>query len=135
MQKTHKLLLNLAASFAFLGLASGAFAAEAVDKKDLKLKNLAQLEESAKTPADHKRLAHLYSLRADMLQEKVVRHGKLEKRYAAAPKSLLAKRGSGWNTPKRQRQLAETARKQAADARQMSATYLARAGSSAVVTD
>ena len=136
MLTTRKALLNLAAAAALGSLASSAFAEEAADNKEaMKPKHLAQLEETASTSADFERLAHLYELRAEMLDEKAVRHQRLEKRYAAAPASLLAKRGTAWNTPKRQRQLGRTARKQAAEARQMATAYLATADSVRTAVD
>ena len=136
MLTTRKSLLNLVAAAALGSLASGAFAVEIADKQEaMKLKNLAKLEETASTSAEFERIARLYELRAEMLDDKVDRHQRLEKRYAAAPASLLAKRGTGWNTPKRQRQLARTASKQAAEAREMASAYLAKADAAFTAAD
>ena len=136
MLTTPKALLNLVAAAALASLVTSAFAAETPDKNEaIKLKNLAKLEETASTSADFERIARLYEIRADMLDEKVIRHQRLEKRYAAAPASLLAKRGTAWNTPKRQRRLAQTARKQAAEARTMASVYLARVDSASTAAD
>ena len=136
MLKTHNTLLNLVAAATLASLASSAFAAEPADKKKaIKLKNLAKLEETASTSADFEHIARLYEVRADVLDEKVVRHQRLEKRYAAAPASLLAKRGTAWNTPERQRRLARAARKQAAESRAMANAFLAKADSASIATD
>jgi len=136
MLKTRKALLNLVAAAAVASLASSAFAVETADSKEaIKLKNLAKLEETASTSADFERIARLYEIRAEMLDEKVVRHQRLEQRYAAAPASLLAKRGTAWNTPKRQSRLARTADKQAAEARAMARVYLARVDSASTAAD
>lgn len=136
MLTTRKSLLHLVAAVALGSLAANAVTVETADKKEaVKLKNLARLEETASTSADFKRIAHLYELRAERLDERVARHQRLEKRYAAAPASLLAKRGTAWNTPKRQRQLARTARKQAAEARKMSGVCLAKAESALTADD
>ncbi len=136
MLKTHNTLLNLVAAATLASLASSAFAAEPADKKKaIKLKSLAKLEETASTSADFEHIARLYEVRADVLDEKVVRHQRLEKRYAAAPASLLAKRGTAWNTPERQRRLARAARKQAAESRAMANAFLAKADSASIATD
>ena len=136
MLTTRKALLNLVAAAALGSLASSAFATEAADTKQaMKLKHLAQLEETASTSADFEQIARLYELRAEMLVEKAVRHQRLEKRYAAAPASLLAKRGTAWNTPKRQRRLGQTARKQAAEAREMAKVYLAKVNAALTAAD
>lgn len=115
--------------------ATAAPAAEAYTKQDLKEKNLARLEESANGEADYRELARMYEARAEMLEEKVARHEKLEQRYASAPKSLIAKRGHGWNTPGRQAQLAKQARQDLEEARQMTQQYLAKAESSSTDVD
>ncbi len=136
MPTTRKTLLNLVAAAALGSFASSAFAVEIADTKEaMKLKNLAKLEEIASTSADFERIARLYEFRAERLDEKVARHQRLEKRYAAAPASLLAKRGTAWNTPERQRQLARTASKQAADAREMAGVYLAKADAAIAADD
>lgn len=136
MLTTRKALLNLVAAAALGSLASSAFATEAAGTKQaMKLKHLAQLEETASTSADFEQIARLYELRAEMLVEKAVRHQRLEKRYAAAPASLLAKRGTAWNTPKRQRRLGQTARKQAAEAREMAKVYLAKVDAALTAAD
>ncbi len=115
-------LWNLVAAAALASLAASAFAVETADQSEaIKLKSLAQLEERATTSADFERLARLCEIRAAMLDEKAVRHQRLEKRYAAA---LLAKRGTAWNTPQRQRRLAQAARQQAAESRAMASGYL-----------
>lgn len=136
MLTTRKALLNLVAAAALGSLASSAFATEAAGTKQaMKLKHLAQLEETASTSADFEQIARLYEFRAEMLVEKAVRHQRLEKRYAAAPASLLAKRGTAWNTPKRQRRLGQTARKQAAEAREMAKVYLAKVDAALTAAD
>ena len=136
MLTTRKALLNLVVAAALGSLVSGAVAEETADQKEaMNLKRLAQLEETASTSADFKRIARLYQLRAETLDEKAVRHERLEKRYAAAPASLLAKRGTAWNTPKRQRQLGRTARKQAGEAREMATVFLAKADSALTAVD
>lgn len=136
MLTTRKSLLNLVAAAALGSLASGAFGVDIADKKAaMKLKSLAKLEETASTSAEFERIARLYELRAEMLDEKVDLHQRLEKRYAAAPASLLAKRGTAWNTPKRQRKLARTAGKQAAEARAMASAYLAKADAALTAAD
>ena len=136
MLTTRKTLLNLFAAVALASLVSSAFAAVTEDSNEaIKLKHLAQLEETAATSADFERIARLYKFRAEMLDEKVDRHQRLEKRYAAAPASLLAKRGTAWNTPKAQRRLGQMARKQAAEAREMARVYLAKANSALAATD
>lgn len=109
-----------------LALAGPLSAMEPFSKDELKAKNLAQLEETAKTPEDWRVLGQMYEARAEMLLEKAARHDRLEQRYASAPKSLIAKRGHGWNTPKRQARMADRAREEAAEARQEAAIYLAR---------
>ncbi len=109
MLTTRKSLLNLVAAAALGSLASSAFAVDIGDKKEaMKLKRLADLEETASTSAEFERIARLYKLWAEMLDEKVDCHQRLEKRYAAAPTSLLAKLGTAWNTPKRARWLTPT---------------------------
>ncbi|MEZ5362126.1 MAG: hypothetical protein R2748_07205 [Bryobacterales bacterium] len=104
-------------------------AMSAADKKDLDAKRLAALAESADSAEDFRELGQLYQQRAVMLDEKAERHDRLEQRYASAPKSLIAKRGHGWNTPKRQAELAAKARQDAEDARRMAETHLAQADS------
>ena len=136
MLKTRNTVLNLVAAASLASLASSAFAAETADKNEaIKLKNLAKLEETASTSGEFEHIARLYEIRADMLDEKVVRHQRLEKRYAAAPASLLAKRGTAWNTPERQRRLARAARKQAAESRAMASAHLAMAGTASIAAD
>ena len=105
------------------------------DKRDLDPKRLATLAESAESAQDFQNVAELYEQRAQMLDEKADRHARLEQRYAAAPKSLLAKRGHGWNTPGRQRQLAQAAREDAMAARELARTHTARADSLATDVD
>lgn len=107
----------------------------AADKRDLDPKRLATLAESADSAEDYRNVAMLYEQRAEMLDEKAQRHDRLEQRYAAAPKSLIAKRGHGWNTPDRQRQLAEKAREDARDARDLAQHHLAQADSLATDVD
>ena len=87
------------------------------------------MAESADSAEDFRELGQLYQQRAVMLDEKAERHDRLEQRYASAPKSLIAKRGHGWNTPKRQAELAAKARQDAEDARRMAETHLAQADS------
>ena len=136
MLTTRKALLNLVVAAALGSLVSGAVAEETADQKEaMNLKRLAQLEETASTSADFKRIARLYEFRAERLDERVARHERLEKRYAAAPASLLAKRGTAWNTPKRQRRLARTARRQAAEARKMAGVFFAKAESALAADD
>ncbi|MBI1354150.1 MAG: hypothetical protein GC160_07375 [Acidobacteria bacterium] len=106
-------------------------AMEPYSKKDLDPKNLARLEENATTPHDWREIARMYEARAKMLFEKAERHDRLQQRYAAAPKSLIAKRGHGWNTPKRQAELAAQAREEATEARRVAESYMARADGSA----
>lgn len=126
MPNTRTTLLCIAA-LALGSIAQAAFGAEIVDKNDLKLKNLKGLEERADSTADYEHLARLYGLRAEMLDEKIEHHMRLEHHYAAAPAVLLAKRGTAWNTPKRQRQLAWSAWKRAQQSRERSAACLAKA--------
>ena len=105
------------------------------DKRDLDPKRLANLAESAESAKDFLNVSEMYERRAQMLEEKAERHVRLEQRYAAAPKSLLAKRGRGWNTPERQRQLAQSAREDAAAAWELARNYTARADSLATNVD
>jgi hypothetical protein len=105
------------------------------DKKDLDPKRLSSLAEAAQTAEDYRNVAMLYEQRADMLEEKAERHDRLEQRYASAPKSLIAKRGHGWNTPGRQRQLAEKARDGAKAARELAQVHMAQADSLATNVD
>lgn len=98
---------------------------------ELKPKNLAQLEESAQTPEDWKTLAQMWESREAALLRKAERHDQLKQRYASAPKSLIAKRGGGWNTPKRQAELAKNARADAEFAGERAAELLARADGNA----
>ena len=136
MLTTRKHLLILMAAAALGGLAPGALAVETEDEeRAIQLRNLARLEESAATRADFEHLARLYELRAAWLDEKVARHERLEKRFAAAPASLLAKRGTAWNTPQRQRRLAGAARDQAAEARELAGVYRDKAASAPVAAD
>jgi len=128
-------MMHLLAGAAMLLLASPLAAMEPLSKKDLDPKNLSRLEEQAETAEDWAHLGRLYERRAVMLEEKAERHEKLEKRYASAPKSLIAKRGHGWNTPKRQASLARNARRGAEQARQAAAVHLARAESESVAVD
>lgn len=107
----------------------------AVEKRELDPKRLAALAESAESPEDFRNVAELYERRAQMLDEKAERHDRLEQRYAAAPKSLIAKRGHGWNTPGRQRQLAAAAREDAESARRLAQVQTAKADSSATDVD
>lgn len=122
-------MMQLVLAGVCLALAGPLSAMEPFSKDELKAKNLAQLEEKAKTPEDWRILGQMYEARAEMLTEKAARHDRLEQRYASAPKSLIAKRGHGWNTPKRQAQMADRAREEAVEARQEAAIYLARADS------
>ena len=110
-------------------------AMHAGEKRDLDPKRLATLAEQAETAADFGNLAELYEQRAAMLEDKAARHDQLEQRYAAAPRSLIAKRGHGWNTPARQRQLSAAARKDAQAARELARTNMARADSLATDVD
>lgn len=102
-------------------------AVEPFSEKDLDPKNLARLEERATSAEDWQMISRMYKQRATMLEEKAERHEELRERYASAPKSLIAKRGQAWNTPKRQAFLAKKAREEAAIARQNAAVFLARA--------
>jgi hypothetical protein len=88
-------------------------------KRDLSASRLAALADAADTPARLRAVADLYRRRADMLKTQAERHDRLQQLYAAAPKSLLAKRAHGWNTPGRQRELAEKARRGAEAARKL----------------
>lgn len=128
-------MMQFALAGALLALATPLSAMEPFSKQELKPKNLLQLEEQAKTAEDWRTIAQMYEARAEMLTEKAQRHDKLEKRYASAPKSLIAKRGHGWNTPKRQAQMAEKARQEAAEARAAAAVHLARADSETHAVD
>ena len=119
--------IGLFAAMALVLSAMPLAAMEPFSKKDLDPKNLIQLEEKAKTAEDWRTIAQMYEARAEMLEQKAERHDRLEQRYAAAPKSLIAKRGHGWNTPKRQASMAEQARAEAAEAREAAALRLARA--------
>ena len=120
---------------ALLALAAPLAAVEPFPASDLKAKNLAQLEEQAKTADDWRELARMYEARAEMLTETAQNHDRLEQRYASAPKSLIAKRGHAWNTPKRQAQMAKQARQEAAEARESAAVFLAHADSDSVSVD
>ncbi len=131
----RNIVRNLSSLAALIVFGAAVLEAAPVDKRDLDIKNLSQLEERAESAGDHQQLARLYQLRAEMLEEKAQRHKRLEKRYAAAPASLLAKRGSAWNTPKRQRQLARIAERQASDARRAVAAYTAKAESLSIAVD
>ena len=124
----------LGGAMALTGFAAPANADE-VSKKDLNEKRLAQMAEQADDAEDFRQLSRLYELRAEMLEQKAERHDRLQQRYAAAPKSLLAKRGHGWNTPGRQEQLADAARDDAADARRLAGVHVARADSMASDVD
>ena len=136
MLTTRKHLLTLMAAAALGSLASSALAVETrAEKEAIQLRNLARLDETAATRADFEQIARLYELRAEWLDEKVARHERLEKRFAAAPASLIAKRGTAWNTPKRQRRLAHTARDQAAAARELAGEYRERAASAPIAAD
>ena len=104
-------------------------------KPELKTKNLAQLEESARTSQDWQTLAQLWESREAALLEKAKRHDELEQRYASAPKSLLAKRGHSWNTPRYQAELADKSRAEAKLAAERAAVYVARANAAAVNVD
>ncbi len=131
MLKSNKLTgIALTAAFFFLVPTIGA-----ADKRDLDPKRLAALAESAESAEDLQQVARLYEQRAEMLDEKALRHVRLEQRYAAAPKSLIAKRSHGWNTPARQRQLAASARNEAETARELSRVHLAKADSRAAEVD
>jgi hypothetical protein len=89
---------------------------------------LAALVEAVAEPLDHARLADLYEQRARLLDQQAANHDVLERRYAAAPKSLLAKRAHGWNTPGRQRELAVKARRDAEAARDFARQSRSEAG-------
>ena len=128
-------MMHLFAGAAMLLLASPLAAMEPYSKKDLDPKNLSRLEEQAQTADDWTNLGQMYERRAEMLEEKAERHKKLEQRYASAPKSLIAKRGRGWNTPKRQAQLALKAGRGAQQAREAAAVHLARAESESIEVD
>lgn len=104
-------------------------------KAELKTKNLAELEERASSAQDWQDLAQLWESREAALLKKAERHDQLEQRYASAPKSLIAKRGGGWNTPKRQAELAKKARAEAKLADERAAELLARAGAQAADVD
>lgn len=110
-------------------------AAQPFSKDELKPKNLAQLEERASTSQDWQTLAQMWQSREDMLLEKAERHDRLEQRYASAPKSLIAKRGHGWNTPHRQAKMADKARADAAAAGERASVLLARADAASVDVD
>ena len=135
MRSIANALTSAAAGVALVLLSSAALSAAPIEKKELKPGELSRLEEKAESAADYAQLARLYQLRAEMLEEKVLRHERLEQRYAAAPASLLAKRGTAWNTPKRQRQLARSAAEQAQVARDMATSYLAKADSLSIAVD
>lgn len=104
-------------------------------KPELKTKNLAQLEERARTAQDWRTLAQLWESREAALLKKAERHDQLEQRYASAPKSLIAKRGNGWNTPRRQAELADKARAEAELAAERAAVFVARVDAAAVNVD
>lgn len=110
-------------------------AAQPFSKNELKVENLAQLEERAQSPEDWRTLAQMWESREAMLKEKAARHDRLEQRYASAPKSLIAKRGHAWNTPRRQAQLADKARTEAALAAKRAAVFVARVDAAAVNVD
>ena len=110
-------------------------AMNAGDSRDLDSKRLASLAEAAESAEDFREVSRLYELRAQMLEEKAQRHERLEERYAAAPKSLLAKRGHGWNTPDRQRDLAAKALEDAKNARVLAQRTLARADAESTDVD
>ena len=133
MMSIRTALMSLAAGLALVHYVPAALAVEPVNKKQLKVEKLSKLEKSADSTADYQRLARLYRLRAEMLEEKVERHERLTQRYAATPASLLAKRGTAWNTPGRQRQLANAAREQAKQARERAGTYLAMVGKESMI--
>jgi hypothetical protein len=111
------------------------FAAQPFSEAQLDPKNLAQLEERAQTPEEWRTLAQMWEARAAMLQEKAERHDRLEQRYAAAPKSLIAKRGQSWNTPKRQAELAEKARTEAQLATERAGVFIARVDAASTAVD
>jgi len=104
-------------------------------KAELKTKNLAELEERAQTAQDWQTLAQMWESRQEALLAKAARHDQLEQRYASAPKSLIAKRGNGWNTPRRQAELADKARADAAVAGERADVFVARADAAAVDVD
>jgi len=133
---TRKFAMTLmSAGAAMVLLAAPLAAIEPYSEKDLDPKNLSRLEEQAKTADDWTVLGQMYQRRAAMLEKKAERHDQLEQRYASAPKSLIAKRGHGWNTPKRQARLARTARRGAEQAREAATVHLAYAKSGAVAAD
>jgi hypothetical protein len=116
-------------------VATPLIAAQPFSDDELKAKNLAQLEERAKSPEDWRTLAQMWESREAMLMEKAARHDRLEQRYASAPKSLIAKRGHAWNTPRRQAQLADKARAEAELAAERAAVFVARVDAAAVNVD
>lgn len=120
---------------ALLVFAAQLAAMQPYSEKDLDPKNLARLEEQAKTPDDWRVLSDMWEHRANMLEEKAQRHEQLRERYAAGPKSLIAKRGQAWNTPKRQAFLAKKARSESIEARQTAEVFLARANSESAEVD
>jgi hypothetical protein len=128
-------IITTLAVFALSIAGTDLIAAQPFSEEDLKVKNLAQLEERARTPQDWQTLAQMWESREAMLLEKAERHDRLEQRYASAPKSLIAKRGHAWNTPKRQAQLAEKARAEAELASDRAAEFIARVGAAAVNVD
>ncbi len=130
--------MRIFATLAVLALSiagSHLIAAQPFSKEELKVKNLAQLEENARTSQDWRTLAQMWESREAMLLEKAARHDRLEQRYASAPKSLIAKRGNSWNTPRRQAQLADKARTEAVAAGRTAAVFIARADAAAVNVD
>ena len=102
-------------------------APDASASKQPGLSELAIRKKSAESAQDFRRLGEFYQRRTGMLEEKAAKHEWLQKRYAAAPASLLTKQGNGWNTPRRQRQLTEMARRKAEEARQLAQIHFARA--------
>ncbi len=123
------------ATFALLAAVVTLVPAMRAGEKDLDEKRLATLAESAESEGDFRELGQIYEQRAEMLDEKAARHDRLEQRYSNAPKSLIAKRGYGWNTPRRQRDMAAAARKEAAEARRMAQVHLAKADSASTNVD
>ena len=105
------------------------------EKSELDPKRLAALAESAESASDYQELGRLYEKRAAMLDEKAERHERLEKRFDTVPASLIAKRGYAWDTPRRQRDLASKARREAAEAREMAEVHTARAESASTDVD
>lgn len=108
---------------AMMSVVLAAVGSAAPKQKTISKKEVMALVEKANSPADHKKLAEYYRIRAEQLEAEAAEHAEMAKTYRSRPTASEVKRPGAPDTTSHCERLSENLAKAAKDARTLSEAH------------